>query len=231
MTPRALLPLALPVLPVLPLILCGAIGGCKGRSTAPKSHTPVLKLLMPLGKKQATVSVERKKTTTGYTRTMTPRTLSMTRSDSGVVYRFREHTAPTTWRLAAQLFIDARPNGAWIRSQYSIGSKRVGPKTPRLLFPWPPKPGTSRRVSYAILDGRKATGTVTVLRFGFSRKVGGKTYQPCLEVREVLAFDIGGGVDLRSVFCTGFGRVEIESKSRRPGKGPVKVFDRSLGFK
>lgn len=206
--------------------------GCKGQGSAGSSaHPPVLKLLAPLGSKRATLFVERTKTHTGYTRKMAPRTLEVARIKQGVVYRVRERTDTKTWRLAAQLFIDARPNGAWIRAQYGLGGRRVGAKTPRLLFPWPPKPGAPHRVSYAITDGRKATGTVTVLRYGFSRIVAGKTYKPCLEVREVLSFDRGGGLDLRSIFCVGFGRVEIESKHRSPSKGLRTIVDRSTGLK
>jgi len=208
-----------------------AVAGCKGQGSETSSaHSPVLKLLWPLGKKSAVVRVERKKTHTGYTRVMAPRTLEAARNKEGVVYRIRERTDPKTWRLSAQLFIDARPNGAWIRAQYGLGGRRVGAKTPRLLFPWPPKPGSPHQVGYAIEDGRKATGTVTVLRYGFSRKVGGQSYQPCLEVREVLNFDDGGGINLRSVFCVGFGRVEIESRLDRPSKGLRTTFDRSTGF-
>ncbi len=212
---------------VLPSVL-----GCKGQgSPGAKAYSPVLKLLHPLGTKRATITVERKKSHTGYTRIMAPRSLESNRNDQGVVYRIRERTDATTWRLAAQLFVDARPNGAWIRAQYGLGGRRVGAKKPRLLFPWPPKPQTPHRVSYAIADGRKATGTVTVLRYGFSRAVAGKTYRPCLEVREVLSFDRGGGIDLRSVYCVGFGRVEIESKHNSPAKGLRTIVDRSTGLK
>ncbi len=206
--------------------------GCKGKAgDGPPAYGPVLKLLRPLGKKKAMILVERKKTHTGYTRKMAPRTLEIAPTKQGVVYRIREQKDADTWRLAAQLLIDARPNGAWIRAQYGLSGRRVGPKSPRLLFPWPPKPGEPRRVSYVISDGRKASGTVTVLRYGFSRKIAGKTYQPCLEVREALSFDRGGGIDLRQVFCVGFGRVEIVSKHNHPEKGLRKLVDRSTGLK
>jgi hypothetical protein len=106
----------------------------------------------------------------------------------------------------------------------------VGATTPRLIFPWPPQPGKSRRVRYTITDGRKARGAVTVKRYGFARKVGGKIYQPCLEVLEQLFFESGGFVDLRSVFCVGIGRVEIESKHRKPDK-ELRIFhDRATGL-
>ncbi len=221
------------ILAILFSVLLPTGVGCKGGqgSGDSKAHPPVLKLLMPLGSKRAKLLVERKKTQTKYTRIMAPRTLEAVRNDRGVVYRIRERTDPKTWRLAAQVFIDALPNGAWIRAQHGLGGRRVGAKTPRLLFPWPPSPGSTHRVSYAITDGRKATGTVKVLRYGFSRMVAGKTYQPCLEVREVLTFNRGGGIDLRSVFCVGFGRVEIESKHRSPSKGLRTIFDRSTGLK
>lgn len=205
--------------------------GCKGQGRdASTAHAPVLELLAPFSKKPTVVLVKRKKTHTGYIRMMAPRTLEVVRNKRGVVYRVRERTDPKTWRLAAQLFIDARPSGAWLRKQYGLGGRQVGATTPRLLFPWPPKPGTPHKVSYKIADGRKATGTVTVLRYGFSAKVAGKTYQPCLEVREVLTFNRGGKIDLRSVFCVGFGRVEIESKLDRPDKGLRIVLDRSTGL-
>lgn len=206
--------------------------GCKGQGRdASTAHAPVLKLLAPLSKENTVVLVERRKTHTGYTRKMSPRTLEVIRNKRGVIYRVRERTDPKTWRLAAQLFIDARPSGAWLRKQYGLGGRPVGPTTPRLLFPWPPKPGSPHKVSYTIADGRKATGTVTVLRYGFSVKVAGKTYQPCLEVREVLTFNGGGKIDLRSVYCVGFGRVEIESKLHRPDKGLRIVHDRSTGVR
>lgn len=211
--------------------VCATGASCKGKGReGSTAHPPVLELLLPQGKKRATLLVERSKTHAGYTRKMAPRTIEASRNRQGVVYRVRERIDATTWRLAAQLFIDARPDGAWLRAQYGLGGRRVGAKTQRLLFPWPPKPGSPRRVSYAITDGRKATGTVTVVRYGFSRAVAGKTYQPCLEVREVLSFDRGGGIDLRSVFCVGFGRVEIESKHQSPSKGLRTTIDRSTGL-
>jgi hypothetical protein len=226
---------AVSTVPIIAFLCCVFLSSgvaCKGgQGSGTKAHPPVLKLLAPLGSKRSTLTVERTKGHTGYTRKMAPRTLEATQNDRGVVYRIRERIDAKTWRIAAQLFVDARPDGAWIRSQHGLGGRRVGAKTPRLLFPWPPKPGTPHRVSYAIADGRKATGTVTVLRYGFSRAVAGKTYQPCLEVREVLSFNRGGGIDLRSVYCVGFGRVEIESKHQSPSKGLRTIVDRSTGLK
>jgi len=216
-------------------LFCTAVlpigAACKGRGhKATPAHPPVLEFLLPQGKKRATLLVERTKIHKGTTRKMPPRTIDITRNIQGVVYRIRERIDSTTWRLAAQLFIDARSDGAWIRAQFGLGGRRVGARTSRLVFPWPPKPGSSHRVRYAIADGRKATGTVTVVRYGFSRALAGKKYQPCLEVREVLSFDRGGGIDLRSVFCVGFGRVEIESKLRRRSKGLRTTIDRSTGL-
>ncbi|MFH2006867.1 MAG: hypothetical protein ABI333_09815 [bacterium] len=209
------------------LFLFGCTGGSGGGGKS-KAYGPVLSLLLPAGKKNATCRIERRRTRFGQTLIMLPRELQVTRTDTGVIDRFRERINPKEWRLAAQLFIDARPDGAWLRAQYSLVGKRVGAKGPRLLFPWPPKPGSSREVVYRILDGRLATGTVTVTRYGFSQTVKGTEYKPCLEVQEALRFKKGGGVALRSVYCTGFGRVEIETNSESPQKEKTKLVDRTL---
>ncbi len=216
------------------LAALASIGGwaCKGGASAgSRANARVMSFLMPPGPKRATLVVERKKTYTGYTRLMAPREIELRPVRGGVLYRVKERIDPKTWRTSSSLLLDARADGAWIRAQFGLGGRRVGPRTPRLLFPWPPTPGKVHKVSYSIADGRKATGTVTVTGYGFSRKVGGRTYGPCLEVREVLSFDTGGSVDLRSVYCTGFGRVEILSLLRDPEQGLIKTLDRSLRLK
>ena len=110
----------------------------------------------------------------------------------------------------------------------------MGPKTPRLVFPWPP--GQKKREikrSYAIYGrrsdgGHRVQAKVRVLRTGFSTLVGKKRFGPCLEVEEILLPDVGGRLELRSVFCKGAGRVRIEQRNESLSRGKSVVVDQAI---
>jgi hypothetical protein len=203
---------------------------CKCGAGDPAAHPEVAAFLMPPGRRAVELRVGRTLTRPSGKVQRTNRRLAIQRSVGGVYYRVREQVDQTTWRLAAQLNIVARPDGAYLKEQFGLGGKRVGVKGRRLLFPWPLKAGVTRQVRYAIHDGRTATATVTLSRHGFSRAVGGKTYKPCLETREAFRFNRGGRLVLRQIFCKGLGRVEIETVKDHPRKGRTRIVDRTLAI-
>jgi hypothetical protein len=221
--------------------LLSPVGGCRceGGDEADgekPAFAPVMAYLMPPDRKQVELMMERRKTGPGKRPMVQPRMLLARRINAGVVYRIRERISGDRWRTAAQLRLHARPDGAWISRQLDLHGKRVGPKHKRLVFPWPVADAKPRNLTYRIFGrrrdgGRRVKARVSVVRHGFSEKVGSRRFGPCLEVREELVPDVGGRMDLRSVYCRGLGRVRIEQRNESLSRGKSVIVDRVIGIR
>lgn len=208
------------------------LSGCKEPSSA-GADPSVADYLMPAGKNKAELLMERRFSGPGKKSFVQPRLVVVERSREGVVYRIRERIGKDEWRTAAQLFFVARPNGAYLGKQFNLVGEEVGVKGERLMFPWPSKAGDERVVRYRIHGrrhdgGASAKGLVKVLREGFSEKVGARAVGPCLEVREELVPDVGGKLDLTSVFCKGVGRVRITQRNETLSRGESTIVDQVI---
>lgn len=205
-----------------------ACGGGRGHRAPARAQRDVQAYLAPEGKDGVRFELERRAKELQMAKTVvSDRRMLAARTPEGALLRFTERIDGTRWRDVAQLRIVAEPTGAYITEQYGLSRRRLGVDGKRLLFPWPVRAGAKVPVSYKILDGRKATGHVTVDREGFEVNVGGTRYRPCIEVTERLDFGPKDFIQLRQVFCRGLGRAEIESHIRTP-RGEELWLDRTL---
>ncbi len=227
----------LPIIVVLSCLI--PLSGCheKDKSESGPAYGAVAAYLMPPGKKSIELLMERVKSGPGKRTLRQPRRMQEVRTDRGVVYRVLEKVSEDEWRTTAQLFLDARPDGAWIAKQFNLHGKRVGPRRPRLVFAWPLSKGKKeRKFSYPIFGrrqdgGRKVGARVRTLRTGFHEQIGGKRYGPCLEVQETLKPDVGGRLILKSVFCRGLGRVRIRQENHTLSRGLSIIDDHAIGVR
>lgn len=216
---------------VASLSACGSKGGSTSKQGG---FAPVAAYLMPPGVKRVEIRMERRKFGPAQRIVRQPRLVVAHRTGDGVLYQIRERVEGNRWRTAARLFFAARSGGAFIRRQLDLHGRPVGPRTLRLVFPWPLERRKQQfRRNYAIFGrrsdgGRRVRATVRILRTGFATRVGKKRFSPCLEVEEILLPDVGGRMELRSVFCRGAGRVRIEQKSESLSHGKNTVIDQAI---
>ncbi|MDY0002830.1 MAG: hypothetical protein RBU30_16145, partial [Polyangia bacterium] len=154
--------------------------GCKATPGAPE-RPEVVDYLMPRGRDKIELLMERKVWGPGRDLLRQPRMLLAERSGEGVIYSLGERVDHDRWRTSARLFFVATSRGACIKRQEDLAGQPVGVEEPRLVIPWPLRPGVVRHLEYRLLgpqeDGSKtAAGKVTVLRSGFHEKVAGKSY-------------------------------------------------------
>lgn len=225
--------------PARTLLLCLPglllVPGCKEPRPSPRGPE-ITAYLMPPGRDRVELQMERRVSGPGRETTRQARRVLAIRSKGGVIYRISERVEKERWRTAATLRFEVDDRGAYITRQEDLTGQPVGVRERRLVFPWPLRAGGVRSLVYKMLGpqedgGRRAKATVTVTRQGFGEVVDGKTHAPCFEVREVLEPDVGGRLDIRSVYCRGLGRVRIEQRNETLSRGELLVVDQLLSVR
>lgn len=215
-----------------PVFILLLLPGCK-ETHPPDPALEVAAYLMPPGRSRVELLLERRVSGPGREPLRQPRLVVAERTREGVLYRVKERVKSKEWRTAAKLLITATAEGAYLTHQEDLMGQPVGVRERRLLFPWPLRAGAVRSLEYRLLGpqedgGRRASARVSVTRTAFAEVVAGKTYAPCVEVRELLTPDVGGRLDLRSVWCRGVGRVRIEQRNESLSRGESHVLDQLI---